>query len=143
MSTTATAASVPGRLARLTAGDGLLRLGLKVDAVVTGANGAAYLALAGVLDSPLGVPDAFLRGIGAFLLAFAAAVWTAGARRRISPVAVEAIIAANVLWVGASLALVIGDLHTPATAGAVWAILQALVVAAFAAVQAAGLRRRS
>jgi hypothetical protein len=32
-----------------------LRLVLRLDAVVTGANGVAYLALADVLDSPLGI----------------------------------------------------------------------------------------
>jgi hypothetical protein len=141
MSTTATAAATPGRLARLTAGDGLLRLALQTDAVVTGANGLGYLALAGVLDSPLGVPASFLRAIGAFLLAFAALVWLVGAARRINAGAVEGIIAANALWVGASVALVAADLHSPATAGAVWAILQAIVVAGFAALQSAGLRR--
>ena len=51
-----------------------LRLALKLDAVVTGANGAAYLALAGPLEDLLGVDAALLRGVGAFLLVFAAFV---------------------------------------------------------------------
>lgn len=61
-------------ISRITAlrGDALIRVALKLDAVVTGANGAAYLAAAGVLDGPLGLPEGFLRATGAFLIVFAA-----------------------------------------------------------------------
>ncbi len=95
---------------------GLLRPALRLDAVVTGVNGAGYLLGAPLLDGPLGLSTGLLRSVGAFLLAYAAAVWLVAARRRISGAAVEAVIGANALW--------------------------AAVVAGFAAVQLIGLRRR-
>ena len=73
--------------------DALLRLVLKVDAVVTGANGIAYLTLAGPLADLFDVPAGFLRGLGAFLAVFSVAVWLVALRPR--PWA-AAVIAANV-----------------------------------------------
>ena len=119
----------------------LLRVALRLDAVVTGANGLGYLVLADVLDGTLGLPAGMLRGIGAFLLAFAVAVWLVARPATISRGAAAVVVAANVLWVIDSLALVAFDWGTPTTAGAVWAVLQAGVVALFAALQVAGLRR--
>jgi hypothetical protein len=120
----------------------LLRWALTVDAAVTGLNGLAYLALAGPLADLLGVPAADLRGIGAFLVVFAVGV-AATARRSSPPAgAVLAIVAANVAWVIASVAAAIADLWSPTVGGTVWTVLQAAVVALFAALQAEGLRAR-
>jgi hypothetical protein len=121
--------------------DAFLRAALKLDAVVTGANGVAYLALAGPLADLFEVPAGFLRALGAFLAVFAVAVWPAGARGRIAPAAVRAIVAANVAWVLASVVALLAAWHDPSTVGAVWTALQAAVVAAFAALQAFGLRQ--
>lgn len=121
--------------------DAFLRGALKLDAVVTGANGIAYLALAGPLADLFEVPAGFLRVIGAFLAVFAVAVWLVGARMQIAPAAVRAVVAANAAWVLASAVAVIAAWHDPSTVGAVWTALQAVVVAAFAALQAFGLRR--
>ena len=122
--------------------DSLLRLALRLDAVVTGLNGAAYLAAAPLLGDLLGLSDDLLRAVGAFLLAYALAVWLVGAGRRISAAAVEAVVVANVLWVIGSVIAVVTGFGSPTTAGAAWLVLQAVVVAGFAAVQVAGLRRR-
>jgi hypothetical protein len=120
--------------------DGFLRLALKLDAVVTTANGLAYLAAAGVLDSTLGVPAGFLRAIGAFLVVFGAAVWLVGTRPSISRAAVIAIVAANALWVLDSVLFAVLGWHDPSTAGTVWTFLQAATVGGFAALQAGGLK---
>jgi hypothetical protein len=117
----------------------LLRLALRLDAVVTGANGAAYLLAAPLLADLLGLPASWLRGVGAFLLLFGVAVWAVAARP--ARTAVEAVVAANALWVAGSVAVVLAGLGSPTTIGAVWLVLQAAVVAAFAVLQAAGLRR--
>ncbi|MGK5112554.1 MULTISPECIES: hypothetical protein [unclassified Geodermatophilus] len=117
----------------------LLRLALRLDAVVTGLNGAAYLLAAGPLADLLGLPDGVLRGVGVFLLVYAAAVWLVG-DRPVAP-AVRTVVGANLLWAAGSVVVVIADLGTPSTVGAVWLVLQAAVVAAFAVLQAAGLRR--
>ena len=113
-----------------------LRLALKVDAVVTGANGAAYLVLAGPLEDLLGVDAALLRGIGAFLIAFAALVAYVATRPEVPRAGVTAVIEANVLWVIGSLAFVIAGVSSPETAGSVWTVMQAVVVACFAGLQA-------
>lgn len=122
--------------------EGLVRLALKIDALVTGANGAAYLIGADLLDSTLGLPAGMLRATGAFLLVFALAVWAIGTRPVLRVPLVAAVIAANIAWVVESLALVAFDWFSPSTAGVVWVLLQAGVVGAFAAVQLSGLRSR-
>jgi hypothetical protein len=133
MSTHDTAAAT-GRFS-VPRGEALLPAALILDAVVTAANGVAYLAAASLLDEPLGLPADFLRGIGAFLLVYALLVWFA---RTASLVRV--VIAGNVAWAVASVALVVFDWGTPTTGGAVWIVLQAAVVGGFAALQRAGLR---
>lgn len=114
---------------------------LKLDAVVSGANGAAYLVAANPIGDLLGLSPSLLRGIGAFLVAFAAAVWLVGARRADDALAVTGIAAANVAWALGSLAAAIAGWGTPTTEGTVWIVLQALVVAGFAELQLMGLRR--
>jgi hypothetical protein len=113
-----------------------LRTALKLDAIVTGANGAAYLAAAGPLEDLLGLSPALLRGIGAFLLLFSAAVLMVGSRPQISSSAVLAVIAVNVLWAADSIAFLAGGLSDPTTVGEIWIVMQALVVAGFAGLQA-------
>lgn len=118
----------------------LLRLALKLDAVVTGANGAAYLAAAGALDSALGVEAGLLRGAGAFLLVYAGAVWIVATREAIRPPAVKTIVAANAIWAVDSLVVLAAGWLSPTIAGGVWIALQALVVAGFAGLQTYALR---
>jgi hypothetical protein len=120
---------------------GLLRIALKLDAVVTGANGLAYVALANVLDSPLGIPSSTLRSVGVFLLLFAAAVWSVSTRGELSRLGVSAVIAANVLWVVDSLLYAALGWDSPEALGTVWVVLQAIVVAGFAAFQGYAWRR--
>ena len=119
----------------------MLRTALKLDALVTGVNGAAYLLLAGPLGELLGLAPTLLRGAGAFLLAFAALVWVAGTRERVSRAAVSAIVAANAVWAIDSLVAALVGWGSPSTTGTVWLVTQALVVGAFAELQLTGLRR--
>jgi hypothetical protein len=139
MTTQTTTAPALRRL--LPAGPALLRPALLLDAAVTGANGLAYLAAAGPLGELLGIEAGTLRATGAFLVAFAAAVWLVAARAQPRPAAVAAVIAANVVWVIDSVAVIAFGWGSPSTAGIVWIALQADVVALFAALQAVGLRR--
>jgi len=134
----ATASSRPAVLAT----GSPLRLALRLDAVVTGANGLAYLTAAGPLSDLLGLDAGFLRAVGVCLLAFTVLVWIAGARSAPAAGAVRAVVAVNVAWVVASLALAVFGLGSPSTAGTVWAVLQAAVVGAFAELQVLALRRR-
>jgi hypothetical protein len=117
----------------------LLRLALRLDAVVTAANGAAYLLAAPLLDDLLGLPAGWLRGIGVFLLLFGVGVWTVAARP--APPAVGTVVAANALWAAGSVLVAAAGVGSPTAVGTVWIGLQAVVVAAFAALQVAGARR--
>jgi hypothetical protein len=118
-----------------------LRLTLVLDAVVTGVNGLVYLAAAGPASDLLGPDAGLLREIGGFLLVYGAAVGLLASRRVINPAATKAVIALNALWILGSVLAVVTGAAEFTTIGAVWAIAQALVVAAFAELQIMGLRR--
>jgi hypothetical protein len=117
----------------------LLRRFLALDAVVTTANGLAYLAASGPLGRLLGVGSGLLLGVGAFLVVFGAGVGSLAARRRPAALAVTWVIEANLAWAVASLvALFVWFDAGPA--GLVWIPAQAMTVAGFAALQHMALR---
>ncbi|GAB3195951.1 hypothetical protein GCM10027261_17500 [Geodermatophilus arenarius] len=120
----------------------LLRVALRLDAVVTGANGLAYLAAAPLLSDLLGVPAGALRGLGAFLAVFAAGVALVAARPRVPRGAAEVVVGANALWAAGSVVAVVAGRFDLTAAGTVWVLLQAAVVAGFAALQLTALRTR-
>ena len=122
--------------------ESLLRVALKLDAVVTGVNGAAYLAAAGPLSELLGLSPGLLRGAGAFLVGFAALVALLARRRAPARPAVLAVVAANVLWAADSVAAALAGWGSPTGVGTAWILLQAVTVAGFAALQLAALRAR-
>jgi hypothetical protein len=133
---TTTALTTPAPPAAVAAGsETALRRVLLLDAVVTGANGVAYLAGATVLDDVLGVEASALRPIGAFLVAFAALVAVVGTRRPIPAGAVRELIAGNALWVLASVAVAATGVLDANGVGTAWIVAQAVVVAGFAAAQ--------
>jgi hypothetical protein len=119
----------------------LLRTALTLDAGVTAANSLAYLTLAGPLHDLLGLSETVLRGAGAFLLVYALAVGVLAARPAPAKAAVVAVIAGNAIWAIDSVVAALAGWGDPTTAGAVWMVLQAIVVAGFAALQLAGLKR--
>lgn len=126
-----------------TRGSSLLRLALKLDGAVTGANGLAYVVAAEPLGDLLGFAPSLLRAVGAFLVVFAVAVWLTAVRTAMPRPAVRAVIAANVIWALGSAAAAIAQWGSPDTPGTIWIVLQAGVVAAFADLQLIGLRRQS
>ncbi|MFD3654855.1 hypothetical protein [Streptomyces sp. NPDC058620] len=119
----------------------MLRRFLALDAVVTGANGLAYVAASGPLGRLLGIDPTLLLWLGVFLLAFAADVGWLASRREPSGFLTRVVIETNVVWVVASIAALALWL-TPTTAGAVWGLMQAGTVGGFAALQFAALRLR-
>jgi hypothetical protein len=122
-------------------GQGLLRLALKLDAVVTAGVGAAYLALSGPLADLFGLPSGFLLAVGAFQVVYGLAVWAVGSRPTIDARVASAVVAGNAVWVAASILAVALGLHDPATAGSVWIAMQAATVALLADLQLLGIRR--
>ena len=117
-----------------------LRAALAIDAVVTAGNGLAYLIAAGPLGELLGISPDLLRGVGAFLVAFAAVVaLTARPVRPLRAPAV-AIVAVNALWALDSLVAAAAGWGSPTVAGTVWIALQGMVVGALAGLQGRALR---
>lgn len=121
--------------------DGLLRLALLADVVLTGANGIGYLALATVLDSVLGVERSVQYPVGAFLTVYALWVLFVVRQERISRAAAGVVIALNALWAVASILTAATDALDGSAVGTTWIVLQGLVVGAMGAVQYVGLRR--
>ncbi len=134
--------AIPAPLARIAAiadGGRLLRTVLRLDACASGAMGLAAVVGASVLTGPLGAPDAYLRGLGAFLVLFAGALLVLAARPSMPVPAVWTVVLGNLAWVVASVATAV---LAPLTAvGTVVVVAQALAVVVFADLQWLGLRR--
>ncbi|MET9433733.1 hypothetical protein [Streptomyces sp. NPDC006551] len=126
-------------LSRTTRPQSMVRRFLALDAVVTGANGLAYLAASGPLGELLGVDSALLLELGLFLTAFAAGVAWLASRPQPPALGVKLVVDANVLWAVLSIVALVAWLE-PTTAGLVWTPLQAATVAGFAALQWSALR---
>jgi hypothetical protein len=118
-----------------------LRRFLALDAVVTGANGLAYLAASGPLGRLLGVDPGLLLALGAFLAVYAAGVGLLASRARPAALPVRVVIEANLTWAAVSC-LALALWLSPTAAGAVWTVLQALTVAGFAGLQHLALKAR-
>ncbi|WP_415953597.1 hypothetical protein [Streptomyces sp. KLOTTS4A1] len=116
-----------------------LRLFLGLDAVVTGGNGLAYAVASGPLGRFLGLGPGLLLGLGLTLIAYAAGVGLIAARRQPSVLPVRAVVEVNLAWAVLSL-LALLLWFEPSTVGAVWIVLQAATVAAFAALQYTALK---
>ncbi|MFI6155840.1 hypothetical protein ACIBCA_24505 [Kitasatospora sp. NPDC051170] len=113
---------------------------LALDAVVTGGNGLAYLALPGPLGDLLGIGRSTLFGLGLFLTVYALLVAALATRPRPHRLAVLTVVDLNAAWTVLSLVALAARLE-PTTAGAVWIPAQAAVVALFVALQLTALRR--
>jgi hypothetical protein len=120
-----------------------LRLALIADAAVSGATGLLAFAGAGILDGLTGLPMELLRYAGLSLIPYAAIVAYVGTRPNISRAAVWAIVAYNALWSIDSVVLLMSGTVAPTALGYAFVIFQAAVVAGFAGLQVAGLRKGS
>jgi hypothetical protein len=118
-----------------------LRFALLADAAASGATGLMMIAGAGLLDGLLGLPVALMREAGLLLVPYVAFVAYVGTRETISRPAVQATIAINVLWVAASVGLLMSGYVAPTALGYAFVIFQAVVVGVFAELQLIGLRR--
>lgn len=128
-------------MSTMTASWNLLRRVLLADGVTSGAMGVLLMIAASPLAGLLGLEVALLRTAGLILLPFSALVLYFGARTSISPRAVWFIVAANLLWVVDSIALLVSGWADPTTLGYLFTVGQALAVAVFSALEYAGLRR--
>jgi hypothetical protein len=119
----------------------LLRRALIADLAFSAVAALGLGALAGLLAELLALPEALVRGTGVVLIPWCAILILLLAGKL--PVAFGAgfVIAANVLWVVASIALLFTGWVAPNAPGIAFVVVQALAVAAFAAAQFIGLGR--
>ena len=113
---------------------------LVADALISGSTGVLLLAGAGVVGPLLGISESLLRYAGIILVPFAAGVYSLSTRP-VSRGAVLAVIVLNGLWVAGSVALLAAGGIAPTALGTAFVVAQAVVVAIFAELQYAGLRR--
>ena len=118
----------------------LLRLALKLDAAASGALGVLALAAGPLLDDLLDAPLALLWPTGLFLVAYAAAIWTAASRPAVSRPAARSVVMLNLLWVVASVVTVVAGWFSLNGLGTAFVLAQAAAVALFAGLQFLGLR---
>ncbi|MFW6039851.1 MAG: hypothetical protein ACOC9N_02105 [Gemmatimonadota bacterium] len=118
-----------------------LRALLGLDAIASGALGVVLAAASGLLDDASGLPSTLLVPAGLLLVVFAAFVAYSATRPMPSRASVWAIVEMNVLWVLASVVIVMAGWFSPTTLGSAFVLLQATVVAVFAGGQYAALRR--
>ena len=108
---------------------------LLIDAVVSGATGLLLLAAADPLSDLLNLPASLLRVSGGIMIPWFALLVAIATRPTISRMAMEVVIAGNLLWVAGSIILLIGDWVDPNALGYAFVIVQAVVVALFALMQ--------
>jgi len=118
-----------------------LRYALLADAVASGATGLLMIAGADLLTGLLGLPVGLMREAGLLLIPYVALVAFVGTREVISRQAVQTVIALNVVWVAASVGLLVTDFVAPTALGVAFVLAQAAAVAVFAELQFIGLRR--
>jgi hypothetical protein len=120
--------------------DSLLRLAMRADAVLTGLAGLAVLPIAGWVAEFSGTTTAIEYSMAAFFIGYGVVVFGLAALpsvRRAGP----AVIAANILYSLAAVAVVVSDVWTMTVAGVVVTLATGVYTAGFAALQYIGWRR--
>ena len=117
-----------------------LRRVLLLDATASGGMGVLFLVAGDSLGSVLGLPLNLVRSVGVFLVPFGMfLVWVA-TRRYSLPAITRAIVIGNVLWVIASVWLLVSGLVKSTLLGGAFVLAQAAAVVVFAALEYRGLR---
>ena len=116
---------------------------LLADAIFSGVSAAGLTLGAGLLAPFLNLPEALLRETGLFLIAYTALVGWLGTRQTMPKILVAIVIAGNIAWTIASIALLFSGAVTPNLLGEVFVAAQAIATGVFAELQYVGLRRSS
>lgn len=117
-----------------------IRTALRLDALASGGLGALLLALANVLDGPLGLPTTLSAVIGAMLLAWA--VFLAWVSTTNSVSLVVDVVLLNVVWIATSAVFAFAGWIELTGLGVTFVLAQAVAVAGLTELQVLGLRRR-
>ena len=109
-----------------------IRRALLLDATASGAMGMLLIVGAGPLETLLGLPASLLRAVGLFLIPFAAFLLWLARRADVLRGLVRTVVIGNVLWVLASLLLLVSGWVSPTRVGMAFVVGQAVAVAVFA-----------
>lgn len=118
-----------------------LRYVLLADAASCLVTGAMQVVFTDALSHVLQLPAALLGGTGWFLLIYGAAVAWLAVHENVPRVLVWALVAGNLGWAVACLALLASGWVAPAAWGIAWVLAQAATVTVLAELQWAALRR--
>jgi len=118
-----------------------LRRALLADAVFSGIAAVVLTLDASALAPLLDLPEALLRETGLFLIAYTALVGWLGTRQTMPKVLVAIVIAGNIAWTVASIALLFSGAVTPNLLGEAFVVAQAIATGVFAELQYIGLLR--
>jgi hypothetical protein len=121
-----------------TTSDSLLRLAMRVDAVLSGLCGIALMAAAGPLSGFTGYPKAAEVGIGVAFVGYGIVVFLAAGMQRVRRAGIATVIANLIFTVAAVLAVLELDLTT---AGVVVTLASGGYTLVFADLQYLGVRR--
>jgi hypothetical protein len=118
----------------------LLKLGITIDAVASAASAVLQLAALGLLTEWLVLPRALLLETGVFMIGYAALlVWMARSAR-VPVLLTRFIVLGNLAWALACVGILVGGVVSPSPLGVFYVGTQAVAVAAFALMQAIGLK---
>lgn len=120
--------------------DSLLRLAMRADAVLTGLAGVAMLPLTGWLSELSGTTTTIEYGFATFFMVYGVVVFGLAALPKVTAAGI-AVIAANLTYTVAMVAVVVTDVWTLTTAGAILTLATGVYTLAFAELQYIGLRR--
>jgi hypothetical protein len=118
-----------------------LRRALIADAIFSGVAAIGFTLGAGPFASLFNMPEAFLREVGLFLIAYAALVGWLGTRQAVQKLLVMVPIIGNAAWTFASIALLFSGAVAPNVLGMVMVVAQAIATGVFAELQYIGLRK--
>lgn len=119
----------------------LLRLALRLDALLSATAGAATLAARAPLQASLDLGAPAVTGLGVFMLAYGLTLGVLAARPTLPRALVLTVAIGNGLWALGTAAFGLGGPGTPTAFGLALVLGQAAVVAALAELQFLGYRR--
>ena len=118
-----------------------LRRAILLDAIVSGAMALALAFDASTLASLLNLPEALLRESGLFLIVYVLLIVRLDTRQSMPRAMVMIVIAGNVAWTLASVALLFSGAVNPNLLGEIVVAIQAVASGTFAELQYIGLRK--
>jgi hypothetical protein len=120
--------------------DGLLRLAMRADAVITGLAGLAGLPLANWMSSVSGTTPATEYALDAFFIAYGVIVFGLAALPSVRRAGL-AVITANIAYTIAAVVVVVADVWPLTTTGVVLTLASGVYTLVFAELQYLGWRR--